>query len=179
MLELTEQAVVDDYPQQLAEALVGLRGTGVLLAVDDAAAGWSSLMHILKLAPDCIKLDRQRPMGSTSTRCSWSLAAVLPALFAGETGAVLVAEGIETAAELGTLRDLGIRFGQGYHLAHPGPMGELDAAFRARDPADVEVGTRATCPRQRPRDRAPHPPSAGRSRSRAGAAAGPRYGSRS
>jgi EAL domain-containing protein (putative c-di-GMP-specific phosphodiesterase class I) len=126
ILELTEQAVVDDYPQ-LAEALVELRGIGVRLAVDDAGAGWSSLMHILKLAPDFIKLDRQLTHGIDIDPVRRSLASAL-AVFAAETGAVIVAEGIETAAELAVLRELGIRVGQGYHLARPAPSAELGAA---------------------------------------------------
>ena len=111
ILELTEQAVVDDYPQ-LADALVELRGVGVRLAVDDAGAGWSSLMHILKLAPDFIKLDR-RPNGIDIDPVRRSLASAR--VFAAETGAVIVAEGIETAAELAALRELGIRHAQGFY----------------------------------------------------------------
>ena len=127
IIELTEQAVVDDYPQ-LADALVVLRGVGVQLAVDDAGAGWSSLMHILKLAPDYIKLDRQLTHGIDIDPVRRSLAAAL-ALFAAETGAVIVAEGIETAPELAVLHELGIRLGQGYHLTPPAPFRGLEAAI--------------------------------------------------
>ena len=127
VLELTEQAVVDDYPQ-LADALVELRGLGVRLAVDDAGAGWSSLMHILKLAPDYIKLDRQLTNGIDIDPVRRSLAAAL-GVFADETGAVIIAEGIETAGELATMRELGIRLGQGYQLARPAAPDDLEAAI--------------------------------------------------
>ena len=42
--------------------------------------------------------------------------------FADTIGAVLLAEGIETAEELAVLRTLGVAWGQGYHLARPGPL---------------------------------------------------------
>lgn len=42
--------------------------------------------------------------------------------FADELGAAIIAEGIETQAELETLRNLGVRYGQGYFLGNPGPL---------------------------------------------------------
>jgi EAL domain-containing protein (putative c-di-GMP-specific phosphodiesterase class I) len=42
--------------------------------------------------------------------------------FADELGATIIAEGIETAEELRTLRSLGVRYGQGYYLGRPGPL---------------------------------------------------------
>ena len=61
-MELTEQAKVDDYPW-LSHALDQLRQMGVRLAIDDTGAGFASLAHILKLAPDFIKLDRELTSG--------------------------------------------------------------------------------------------------------------------
>src|SRR5690606_17744207 len=55
-VEVTEHAVVEDYPV-LADHVRALRETGALLAVDDAGAGVASLQHIVQLAPDSIKLD--------------------------------------------------------------------------------------------------------------------------
>lgn len=120
IVELTEQIRVDDYPH-LAEVLQELRRTGVRLAVDDAGAGFAGLAHILKLAPDLIKLDRQLTSGIDIDPVRRSLANSLMR-FASETGAVIVAEGIETAGELDALRALGIQHGQGFHLARPGPI---------------------------------------------------------
>jgi EAL domain-containing protein (putative c-di-GMP-specific phosphodiesterase class I) len=42
--------------------------------------------------------------------------------FAGETSMTIVAEGIETAGELRALRELGVRYGQGFYLARPAPL---------------------------------------------------------
>lgn len=117
VVELTEQVAVSDYPH-LREALQGLRDSGVRVAVDDAGSGFASLLHILKLAPDIIKLDRELIANVDVDPMRRSLAASLRR-FAHESGAVVVAEGIESAAELRALRTLQIDHGQGFHLARP------------------------------------------------------------
>lgn len=128
VIELTEHAVVEDYPL-LAGALSGLRSKGVRLAIDDAGAGFASLMHILRLAPDFIKLDRQLISGIDLDPVRRSLATSLMR-FADETGATIVAEGVETATELATLRELGVRYAQGFHLARPTPVEEIERTAR-------------------------------------------------
>jgi EAL domain-containing protein (putative c-di-GMP-specific phosphodiesterase class I)/CheY-like chemotaxis protein len=120
VLEITEHAHIADYGK-LREALADLRHDGVRLAIDDAGAGYASLRHILKLAPDCIKLDISLTRDIHIERSQRAMAAALVA-FAGETGASIVAEGIETAEELATLSDLGVEFGQGYYLGRPAPL---------------------------------------------------------
>jgi EAL domain-containing protein (putative c-di-GMP-specific phosphodiesterase class I)/DNA-binding NarL/FixJ family response regulator len=118
VLEISEHAAVIDY-EALQAGLADLRARGVRLAVDDAGAGLASLRHILALSPDIIKLDITLTRGIDSGRARRSLASALIA-FAGQMGMGIVAEGIETAAELATLLDLGVRYGQGYILGHPG-----------------------------------------------------------
>jgi EAL domain-containing protein (putative c-di-GMP-specific phosphodiesterase class I) len=129
VVELTEHAAVEDYPQ-LFECLTVLRRTGVRLAIDDAGAGFASLMHILKLAPDFIKLDRELISGIDLDPVRRSLAHSLMR-FAEDTGATLIAEGVEKATELAALSDLGISHAQGFYLARP--MGIEAAVRRARD----------------------------------------------
>ena len=120
VVEVTEHARVDDY-DELGGALRGLRSRGVRLAIDDAGAGFASLRHILKLEPDLIKLDMSLTRHIDADRAKHALAAGLIS-FATEIGAAIVAEGIETEAELGALRGLGVVYGQGFFLAKPGPM---------------------------------------------------------
>ena len=117
VMELTEQVKVDDYPR-LSSALKKLRLMGVRLAIDDTGAGFASLAHILKLAPDLIKLDRELVSGIDHDPVRRALAAALVS-FAAQTRAEIIAEGIETAAELVVLRQLGIRYGQGFFLCCP------------------------------------------------------------
>ena len=117
VLELTEHAEVADY-----EALVGclheLRAAGCRIAVDDAGAGYASLRHILRLRPDYIKLDMTLTRDIDHDPDRRALASSL-LTFAREVSATVIAEGIETEAELDTLRGLGATLGQGYYLARP------------------------------------------------------------
>ncbi|HWJ98360.1 MAG TPA: EAL domain-containing response regulator, partial [Acidimicrobiales bacterium] len=118
-LEITEHERVDHYEQLLA-ALGRLRATGARLAVDDAGAGFAGLQHILTLRPDIIKLDIALTRGIDQDPIKRALASSL-VTFSGEMNSRLVAEGIETEAELVTLIDLGVAWGQGFHLGRPGP----------------------------------------------------------
>ncbi|HEV8572930.1 MAG TPA: EAL domain-containing protein, partial [Actinomycetota bacterium] len=120
VVEITEHAPVQDYAA-LADALGEFRNGGGRLAVDDAGAGFASLRHILRLAPDLIKLDVTLTRNIDSDQASQAMASAL-ASFASKTHARIVAEGIETQEELAALRDLGIDHGQGYLLARPGPL---------------------------------------------------------
>jgi len=120
VLEVTEHARVEDYGA-LGGSLQDFRARGGRLAVDDAGAGFASLKHILRLAPEVVKLDREVAQGIDVDRPRRALASALIS-FAFDIGAEVVAEGIETQAEVDALRDLGVSYGQGYFLARPGPM---------------------------------------------------------
>lgn len=120
MLEVTEHDIVDDYAD-LCEALVEMRRQGLKLAIDDAGAGYASFRHILLLAPDVIKLDRSLTHDIDSRPDCRALAAALVG-FATETRSRLLAEGVETQAELEALRAIGVREAQGYLLGRPGPL---------------------------------------------------------
>jgi EAL domain-containing protein (putative c-di-GMP-specific phosphodiesterase class I) len=117
VLEITEHSSVDDY-LALAERARALRSMGVHLAIDDAGAGFASLRHVLRLEPDLIKLDKSITRNIDTRVREQSLAAAL-LTFARGTSASIVAEGIETAAELATLKRLGVPYGQGYYLGRP------------------------------------------------------------
>lgn len=121
VVEITEHAPVDDY-DELARCLEEARRAGLRLAVDDAGAGYASLQHILRLAPDIIKLDMSLTRNvHADSRLRALVAALVP--FAAEIGATVVAEGIETEAELTTLQIFGAAWGQGYLLGRPAPLG--------------------------------------------------------
>lgn len=120
VVEVTEHAPVGDYTA-LGMALHEHRSVGVRLAVDDAGAGFASLRHILQLAPDLIKLDVELTRDIHRDRARLALASALIS-FATEMDLSMIAEGIETVAELATLRSLGVSCGQGYYLARPAPL---------------------------------------------------------
>jgi EAL domain-containing protein (putative c-di-GMP-specific phosphodiesterase class I) len=117
MLEITEHAVVEHY-DELVRKIRPYRDRGLKVAVDDAGAGYSSFRHILHLMPDRIKLDMSLTRnidGDTSRR---ALAAAF-ARFSEETGSAIVAEGVETAAEMHTLQALGVTRIQGFYIGRP------------------------------------------------------------
>lgn len=120
VLEVTEHAAIADYGSVMA-VLDGLRRLNARVAVDDAGAGFASLRHALQLAPDILKLDVSLTRGIDSDPRRRALAAGLIA-FSRELGADVVAEGVETRAELVTLRSLGASHGQGRYLAPPAPL---------------------------------------------------------
>ena len=118
VIEITEHERIADY-QALQDDLAGFRARGGRLAVDDAGAGYASLKHILELNPDFIKLDLSLTAGIETDRSRCALAVGLTS-FAKALGATVIAEGIETAGQVAALIELGVAFGQGYHLARPG-----------------------------------------------------------
>jgi EAL domain-containing protein (putative c-di-GMP-specific phosphodiesterase class I) len=120
VLELTEHTKIRDY-HVLRVSLDRFRERGCRIAVDDAGAGYAGLQHILSLQPDVIKLDHALTRNVDNDPARRALSACL-VRFAEEIGAYVVAEGIETAAELETLHALGIRWGQGFYLARPAPV---------------------------------------------------------
>lgn len=117
MVEITEHTTVNDY-RRLRERLDTLREKGVLVAIDDAGAGFASLRHILHLDPDVIKLDISLTHGIDGDKRRQTLVSAIRA-FASSTNATIVVEGVETESELRTLSRLGIEYAQGYHLARP------------------------------------------------------------
>jgi EAL domain-containing protein (putative c-di-GMP-specific phosphodiesterase class I) len=120
VVELTEHTQVLDYTA-LTQVTDDLRAAGILIAVDDAGAGYASLSHILQLRPDIIKLDITLTRGIDTDPVRAALARSLVS-FAHDIGAMLIAEGIETPAEHEKLRELGVELGQGYYMARPGPL---------------------------------------------------------
>lgn len=98
--------------------LAPLRARGLKLAIDDAGAGFAGLQHILRLEPDIIKLDMTLIQTIDVDPARRALAAAMQ-MFARQTGAVLVAEGVETREELTTLTQLSFMRAQGYLLGKP------------------------------------------------------------
>ncbi len=122
IIEVTEHAPVADY-DALNAALAPWRLGGVRLAVDDAGGGYASFAHILNLSPDLIKLDTSLTHDIHADRQRQALARALIA-YANEMDVLVVAEGIETTAELAELHGLGVHLGQGFHIGRPRPLDE-------------------------------------------------------
>jgi PAS domain S-box-containing protein len=113
--EVTEHAVIDDY---VAFRLAMAQLEGLRLAVDDAGAGFASFRHVLELKPAFVKLDRSLVADIDGDPVRQALMVGM-SHFAKSVGCRLIAEGIETKAELATLMELGVPLGQGYLLGRP------------------------------------------------------------
>lgn len=120
-VECTEQqAVRDGDVGELTRHAKALRRLGFGFAVDDAGAGYASFTMIAALRPSIIKIDREIVRGIATREAKQALVEAFVS-FARRIDAKLVAEGIETRAELGMLRSLGVAYGQGYLLGRPSP----------------------------------------------------------
>ena len=116
-LEITEHVSVEEYAA-LFEVLEPLRSQGLRLAVDDVGAGYASLRHVLRMAPDVIKIDRSLVNGIARDPALRTIVTGI-VLLAFDMRAETIAEGVETAADAAALTDLGIDMVQGYLLAKP------------------------------------------------------------
>lgn len=117
VVEITEHDVAEDF-NELATALEALRERGIRIAADDVGAGFSGLIALLRMRPDILKLDIElvRDINTNLAKQALILGMVD---FARQTGALTIAEGVETEEEYAALRRLGVDMGQGYLFARP------------------------------------------------------------
>jgi EAL domain-containing protein (putative c-di-GMP-specific phosphodiesterase class I)/CheY-like chemotaxis protein len=129
VLELTEHDRVDDY-DALRHALAPIRERGVRIAIDDVGAGFASLRHVLRLDPEIIKLDHEISRGVEGDS---GRAKLVGGLIAGASAVstIVIAEGIESEAQLRRLIELGVRGGQGYFIGRPADLGSAVATGMA------------------------------------------------
>ena len=114
--EITERSVAGD-PSGLLHAVAQLRSYHNRIALDDVGADAASQAMMPLLRPDVIKLDRSVVQEPTSAAAIAVADAVRAE--ANRTGALILAEGIETGAHLAAARSLGATLGQGWMLGRP------------------------------------------------------------
>ncbi|MDV6374139.1 putative bifunctional diguanylate cyclase/phosphodiesterase [Deinococcus arenicola] len=120
-LELTENALMQN-PASVQRVLGSLRQLGVEITVDDFGTGYSSLAYLRDLPIGCVKIDRSFIDDLTSLRRAPQYAvALITAIvsIARTLNLRVVAEGIETHAQLEAVRNFGCDFGQGYFFSRP------------------------------------------------------------
>ncbi|MDE2298272.1 MAG: EAL domain-containing protein, partial [Burkholderiales bacterium] len=116
-LELTENILMERLEAALP-TLTELRRLGVGLSVDDFGTGYSSLRHLSTLPVDSLKIDRA--FVADLQRGSSEAAVVRAIILLGNSlGKSIIAEGIETEAQLEQLRRMGCAMGQGFHMSRP------------------------------------------------------------
>lgn len=130
VIEITERDIAEDV-RRLAEAVAYLRARGIRVALDDFGNGHSNFEMWHELSPELVKIDRYLVDGIADSAGKLSIVRALIGV-AEATGAELVAEGLERIEDLQVVRDLGIRYAQGYLLgrpqAEPAMRATLDAA---------------------------------------------------
>ncbi|MBB5609388.1 MULTISPECIES: GGDEF domain-containing protein [unclassified Janthinobacterium] len=117
IIELTENQPTYDY-ELMREAVLHYRNMGFQIAIDDLGEGFSSLRLWSELRPEYVKIDMHFIQGINNDPVKLQFVRSIQEI-AEKSGTLVIAEGIETQMELLVLRDLGVAFGQGYHLGRP------------------------------------------------------------
>ncbi|MDT0165312.1 EAL domain-containing protein [Actinotalea sp. AC32] len=119
VVELTEHVGYGDEAV-LAEVMAAVRAAGGRIAMDDAGTGYSGLTQMLTVRPDIVKVDRELVQGLDRDPVRRAAVRLLGDL-AGRMDAWLLAEGVETHAELAELADLRVPLVQGWAVGRPEP----------------------------------------------------------
>ena len=115
IIEITENQPTDDF-QAMRSALLHYRSLGFQIAIDDLGEGFSSLRLWSELRPEYVKIDMHFVQGVDNDPMKLQFLKSIQQI-ADSAGTHVIAEGIETEAELMIIRDIGIVFGQGYLIA--------------------------------------------------------------
>jgi EAL domain-containing protein (putative c-di-GMP-specific phosphodiesterase class I) len=137
-LEITESVLMDRSEVGI-RTLRDIRGLGVRLVLDDFGTGYSSLSYLKHLPLDMIKIDRSFVAGIDQPADRSIVEAVIALAHGLDIG--VVAEGIETEAQLTLLRDLGCDLGQGYLFSRPVTPGRTEGLLAARAGGRRRTGT--------------------------------------
>ncbi|MEO0123186.1 MAG: EAL domain-containing protein [candidate division WOR-3 bacterium] len=124
VIEITEKFAIPHYGVY-QEILVRTKGRGLKIALDDVGVGYSTLERISEIGPDYLKYDRTlvRDIDKNLIRQELIKSFVN---FANRINSTIIAEGIENENELQFLKNLGIKYGQGFYLCRPKPVNELN-----------------------------------------------------
>jgi predicted signal transduction protein with EAL and GGDEF domain len=135
-LEITETALMVDL-DRAADALAEVRALGVQVSLDDFGTAYSSLCWLRRLPIDKVKIDRSFVAGIMQDPQDLAIVKSIVEL-ARAFKRDVVAEGVETVAQLRLLRELGVDHAQGYLFAQPLPIEKIDA--RALRELAYEIG---------------------------------------
>ena len=128
MLEITESAYAEDA-KRLTEAVEKLREKGFKIEMDDFGSGYSSLNMLTTLPIDVLKMDMKFIRNMNRDKKSKKLVELVVEI-AEFLGVPLVAEGVEEAEQVETLREMGCSIIQGYYFSKPVPPEEFEKFIR-------------------------------------------------
>ena len=130
VLEITERTYAV-YEGLFREVLARFRQQNFRIAVDDVGTGYSNLSSLAEIEPDYLKFDNVFVRGIDRRRVKQDLLEALMS-FARKMKTKVIAEGIESKEELKVLQNLGVPYGQGFLLARPMPLAEIENVQRIR-----------------------------------------------
>jgi diguanylate cyclase (GGDEF)-like protein/PAS domain S-box-containing protein len=129
-LEITESLLMENS-EEIKETLGKMKKLGLQISIDDFGKGYSSLSYLQSFPVDTIKIDRLFTSKITEDKASKSIIEAI--LMLGKSlNLVVVAEGIETAHEMGELVSIGCQYGQGYYLAKPMPYQSIEELLKEK-----------------------------------------------
>jgi diguanylate cyclase (GGDEF)-like protein/PAS domain S-box-containing protein len=120
VIEITESVLMQDAPHVL-DLMHDLKAIGIKIALDDFGTGQSSLSHLRKFPIDIVKIDRDFVRELPHNKNDVALVSAIIAMSHG-LGKTVVAEGVETEAQLEFLRELGCDSIQGFLFSRPVPI---------------------------------------------------------
>jgi len=120
MFEVVETEKVQDS-NHLASILNEYRKAGFRVALDDVGSGFAGLMLLADLNPDLIKIDRELVQGASKSEMHRIIVRALVQI-ARDSGCQILAEGVETEAELALMKSFGVDLFQGFLLGRPAPF---------------------------------------------------------
>ncbi len=132
-LELTESLVLDNIADTIAK-MQALREVGVRFSMDDFGTGYSSLAYLSQLPLDQVKID-QSFVGNIGVKPADQVIVQTIIGMSHNLGLSVIAEGVETEAQLEFLRQNGCPCYQGFLFGRPMPLDEFEALLRARNGA--------------------------------------------
>lgn len=127
VLEITESFGIVDMEAVIA-ALRELKSAGFRIAIDDFGKGYSALGYLKQLPIDILKIDKSFLTELTTDPKSEALTRAIIQMAQGMALRV-IAEGVETHAQMARLRELRCEIAQGYYIDRPMPAGELEAGY--------------------------------------------------
>jgi diguanylate cyclase (GGDEF)-like protein len=133
-LEITESSVGED-PENAKRRIEELRERGIGISIDDYGVGYSSMSQLLDLPIDELKIDKSFVQALGVDRRARAIISSAVEL-ARALDLTLVAEGIETSANLAILQEIGADVGQGWFIAQPLSSAELDKFLTASEGSD-------------------------------------------
>lgn len=131
VIEITEGLLMAEHDAAQAQ-LLRFRAAGLEVAIDDFGTGYSSLSYLKKFDIDYLKIDQSFVRNLARGNSDHALCEAI-IVMAHRLGLRVVAEGIETQAQMELLREAGCDLGQGYHIARPISVDALIAWLQARE----------------------------------------------